>query len=155
MRQPIPELTRSIRKRRREANRAMRYHGTPVPRERHVHRVYLSVTAVPSTNTSLNTLERGTRTFWTRSLRQAREYVERDRGAGGSGYLDTFEYRRCRVCLRMLIGRDAVDYRERQRWPAYKVYWPWGPCCSPDCKPSARREQWAWQHPTVLMRKRA
>jgi hypothetical protein len=125
---------------RREANKIMRRFRS-VPCERHVHFVRLTATTIPASTKAIRDRTRTDKTCWMLSKRGARELVERDRAFGGQGSFDTFEYRRCKVCSRVLVGADAADYRERLRWPREKRYWPWGPTCSPDCKPPAKKAE--------------
>lgn len=134
----FPLATVLLRRRRREANAAMRRFRS-VPSERHVHFVQLTATTLPPRIKAVKALSQTDRSCWMLSLRAARSVIQRDRAAGGGGYLDTFEYRRCLVCNRVLLGRDAADYRERCRWPREKCYWPWGPTCDATCRPGEKR----------------
>lgn len=127
------------RKQRRSANAAMRALGVKIPRQLFVHHVHLTKIPLPATAQEFKGLLRGTNGAWLYSRRKARALVEADRAAGGSGKLMSFEYQRCLVCERALVGREASDYRERRRWPRYRCYWPWGPQCNASCKPNEKR----------------
>jgi|SRR5579885_518248 len=105
-----------------------------VPRRRHAQFVRLTAIPIPA-GVGLKTLPHDTYSCWIRSRRLAKELVERDRARGGQGWTDTYEYRRCLVCKRLLIGREASDYRERCRWPEKTWQYPQGPVCGWECVP--------------------
>jgi hypothetical protein len=134
----LPLATALSRRQRRQANTVMRRFRS-VPCERHAHFVQLTAIALPPQIRALGALDRTERSCWILSKRAARTLIERDRAAGGNGFFHTFECRRCLVCRRILLGREAADYRERCRWPKSKYYWPWGPCCNAVCKPTEKR----------------
>jgi hypothetical protein len=135
----LPLMLWAARKQRRAANAGKRAMGWKLPHAKTIHYVRLTATKLPKITPSLLSLTCAPDACWIRSLRAAKALVSADLAAGGSGSLDTFEHRRCQVCARVLVGSEATDYRERLRWPQHKWYWPWGPCCSPDCKPTPQR----------------
>jgi hypothetical protein len=134
----VPLATVVSRRHRRQANAAMRKFRS-VPCERHAHYVRLTAIALPVEVKSLRELSRTEQSCWLLSKRAARSLVDRDRAMVGAGEMTTYEYRRCLVCNRILLGREAADYRERCRWPKHKYYWPWGPCCNAVCNPTDKR----------------
>ena len=110
-----------------------------VPYLHHVHQVRLTKTPLPEAVKSFASLSRGPDSAWIKSKRLAKALVEIDRQAGGQGTFMSYEYQKCLVCRRILLGPEAHDYLKRRRWPREKCYWPWGPCCSASCKPDDKR----------------
>lgn len=108
-----------------------------VPRRRLAHKIVLTASEVTErflTTTALKSLPASPTEFFIRGRRLARTLVDIDRRAGGDGFAVTWEYRRCLVCKRVLIGPDAADYRELCRRPKSKWTYPQGPACGIDCK---------------------
>lgn len=134
-----PYLTWCLDQQRKRSNKIRRQFGIKTPQTQHVHYVHLTKIPVPTCVTSLATLSCESGHVWVKSKKVARAITEADRHVGGTGSFTTFEYQRCKVCERMLLGREATDYRERRRWPATRWYWPWGPQCGSDCKPDEKR----------------
>jgi hypothetical protein len=107
-----------------------------VPRVRRAQHVVLTAWQIdPDADFVLATLPHDEREFWVRGRRLARELVATDHRAGGEGFFVQYEYRRCLICRRLLIGGEASAYRERCRWPKKTWQYKQGPVCGPTCAP--------------------
>jgi len=126
--------------RRRASNEKMRQFRA-IPRRRRAYHLMLTATAVPETIlpvVSVKCLPHSPNEFWVRKRRLAEQLVKNDRDAGGTGTCVAYEFRRCLVCRRILIGDEAVKYRERVRWPKKSWHFAQGPACSVECDPKRK-----------------
>ena len=124
---------------RKRANRIMRQFRS-VPKACHAHQVVLTATRVTDSfleRRALKSVNVEPTCFWMRGRAAARALVDADRLAGGYGFTVSWEYRRCKMCGRILLGPDATAYRERMRQPQRTWQSARGPACGEECLEAA------------------
>lgn len=126
----------------RDANRELRKRGA-LPRPRYAQKVILTAIPIPieiqaKRLKAFHPMKNG---VWLRNRRLAKRLVELDRALGGQGFMQPVEYRRCRVCRRLLVGHESWDYRERMREPKQEWDTPFGQKCGVECRLNPRRKK--------------
>lgn len=109
--------TRMTRKWHRHQNRQLREAGLPVPVARKAYRVEVTAIEMPqwAIDQALKAVSVGENHVWLRSRTVAKNLSNLDKLRGGQGTVDTAEYRRCQICHRLLLGREAAETREWNR----------------------------------------
>ena len=110
----LSEECKMRRRQRRAENGQLRAAGLPVPVARRAWRVRVSAIAMPSwaLEKSLKSLSSDGNYVWLRSRRDANRLASLDKWKGGVGEIDAAEFRRCGVCNRLLLGREATELRD-------------------------------------------
>ena len=113
----LSEETRMQRRRVRAENQALRAAGVSVPVRRRAYRVEITAIPMPqwAIDKSLKAVSSSDTHVWLRSRSDAKRLAASDKWKGGAGSIDVMEYRRCLVCKRLLLGREAAEMCDWQR----------------------------------------
>jgi hypothetical protein len=133
----LPFHTKLQRRIRREENHRKSGYMT-IPVARRAWHVTLTAIEIPEhllKAIALDSLPSDTKSFWVRRSQFAMKIAKADRDAGGKGILDCVEFRRCRVCKRVLIGPAAHEYQMKQRRGPWKWEFKQGSACGVECSP--------------------